>query len=394
MVLITNNKKVTLAEGLINVAEKLPTAVYTIHFDSSMNEFFLTTEPSFSLPKKLYGDFSCIQRWIQRWEAFDTNLGIFLHGLKGSGKTVTAKLFCCEMLKRGSPIIMLQSNFVGGASPAELVRFLAQPELAGSVIFIDEFEKVIDQGNTRYRNSPDFGEIGPWLPLFDGMFNTKLVFLLTSNTVDINNLFINRPGRIRYSVGYTALPNSVVTEVIADFLKNPEYEAVVKKALAKFGDISFDSLVAALEEIIMVGDIENALTNMNIKPEVRYYTGVEVFGANKYIKPLFPNENAKISVDLGALLDGDNIAKELFATHLENSNNRYFMRTAENNQLIADALGQDDWAAVLNEHGYLFMSNSLRDLSINEVLVSASGEISIIMQDNLWKIVLSPIDLL
>ncbi len=62
------------------------------------------------------------------------NMGVLLNGVKGTGKSVTAKLICNE-LKNFLPIIIVDKAYEG------LPQFISkiQQEV---IIFIDEFEKV------------------------------------------------------------------------------------------------------------------------------------------------------------------------------------------------------------------------------------------------------------
>lgn len=80
---IGNSYSVT--EESYEIHENLPLGVYqlTKRLDE---EYDLTRTKDLSLPNKLYGDLSIVDKWIKSFNTFDKNLGILLSGLKGSGK--------------------------------------------------------------------------------------------------------------------------------------------------------------------------------------------------------------------------------------------------------------------------------------------------------------------
>ena len=392
--LLVNENRVGLTPGNPSVTKTLSVGVYTVHYDDNSGQFYLLQEPTFKLPSKLYGDFSQVSRWVRRWTERPSNLGILLHGLKGSGKTVAAKMFCLEVMKKAnSPVIMIQESF-GNMAP-ELVRFLAQPEFTGSVVFFDEFEKVIDQGNNnKHGGHSQYGEVTPWLPLFDGIYNTRLAFVLTSNTGDINDLFLNRPGRIRYCLEYKSVDRAAIREIVTERFSSVSTEMVEKviTGLRRFGDMNFDGVMAILDEIeFFNNDIEAAVSEMNVRPEVKVYEAVESFNNGAYSRPLFGSAFRTVAVDLGAVLQEIDEPTAIFATQLKRGNSG-IERDLETRNKITEAFGMANWGEVCETHYEIGRGNHLSRLEIftmkvnedlSEIILSLSGT------DGEWNLVLT-----
>jgi hypothetical protein len=104
---IGNSYSVT--EESYEIHENLPLGVYqlTKRLDE---EYDLTRTKDLSLPNKLYGDLSIVDKWIKSFNTFDKNLGILLSGLKGSGKTIYAKKFCIDSKR---PVILINEPISG-----------------------------------------------------------------------------------------------------------------------------------------------------------------------------------------------------------------------------------------------------------------------------------------
>ena len=125
-----NELRITSIQGTY---DKLPVGVYNLECDES--GYFLTKTDDFKLPKKIYGDMSIVDRWLHTYQTRGRNLGVLLAGLKGGGKTITAKLLA---IKSGLPIIIINSPYYGSS----FISFLSNECLGDCVIFLDEYEKI------------------------------------------------------------------------------------------------------------------------------------------------------------------------------------------------------------------------------------------------------------
>lgn len=230
--LIQNNNTITLGDMTASY-EALPPGNYSLQYNDRMG-YFLTKQEAFKMPSKLYGDFRFVDRWIKSYHNnSDKNLGILLSGIKGTGKTVAAQIFC---IKLGYPVIFITSGETG----PDFEAFLSNPVFNNTVIFIDEFEKVYDRDS----------DSNSLLTLMDGMYHTKLIFLLTANDPHrINNRLVNRLNRIKYHRIYDKLEPSVINEVIGDMLKRENWRVSIDTFVNQFDMLTMDILTSVIKEV-------------------------------------------------------------------------------------------------------------------------------------------------
>ena len=129
----------------------------------------------------------------------EKNLGVIFNGLKGTGKTLSAKLLCNAL---DLPVLIVQSPYEG------LVNFL-QSLCFECVVFIDEAEKTFKMGE----------DDDMLLRLIDGVYNqTRKLYILTTNQLTLNDNLLGRPGRIRYRFEFGNLLPKAVMDYIDDNL--------------------------------------------------------------------------------------------------------------------------------------------------------------------------------
>ena len=129
----------------------------------------------------------------------DKNLGVIFNGIKGTGKTLSAKLLCNAL---NLPVLIVQSPYDG------LVNFL-QSLCFECVVFIDEAEKTFKMGE----------DDDVLLRLIDGVYNqTRKLYILTTNQLTLNDNLLGRPGRIRYRFEFGNLQPKAVKDYIDDNL--------------------------------------------------------------------------------------------------------------------------------------------------------------------------------
>jgi len=256
---IKTNKTVTLVDSDVRAFEKLPKGVYLVKYDERKNEYLLEESGDFTLPKKIYGNSDALSdRYINSFNSSNKNMGILLTGLKGTGKSLTAKLTC---VKANIPVILITENFTDDTFKSFLNSIKQEV-----VIFIDEFEKIYDEGDNQ----------NALLSLLDGVFEGKKLFLFTSNMVDkINPFMINRPGRIRYLAEYESLDDSIINEVIDDMLVNKDYKEEFFDVIDILGNVSMDTLVGLIDEVNRYNERpKEAIKYLNIRPEDSRYNVV------------------------------------------------------------------------------------------------------------------------
>ena len=162
---------------------------------------------------KLY-DLGCekiFQQVIKTWFS-DTfvkgkkNLGVIFNGIKGTGKTIAAKVLSNKM---GLPVIIVSKPLDG------LLEFV-QSLCFECVILIDEAEKTFDHDREDL------------LKMIDGVYNNaRKLYLLTTNKLSVDENLIGRPGRIRYVKEFGNLSAKAVSDYIDDMSLKSEILDIV-----------------------------------------------------------------------------------------------------------------------------------------------------------------------
>lgn len=234
----TQNGIVTISPP-VKITNALDKGIYLLRYDPEKNLFYLEHKDiAFSTPNKIYNNpQKIIDMWIKSWKSTENNLGILLTGLKGSGKSVTAKMLCNQL---NAPVIIITEAFTGD----NFINFLSAPELKGSVIFFDEFEKIY--GHKPSEDKPSSENL---LSIVEGVFNTNLLFLFTSNTTEINNHFINRPGRIRFLQQFSSLKTEECIEIVDDLLLDKAKKEDLLNCLEDIDDLSLDIVTKIIHEV-------------------------------------------------------------------------------------------------------------------------------------------------
>ena len=166
----------------------------------------------------------------------EKNLGVIFNGLKGTGKTLSAKLLCNAL---DLPVVIVQYPYEG------LVNFL-QSLCFECIVFIDEAEKTFKKGE----------DDDVLLRLIDGVYNqTRKLYILTTNQLTLNDNLLGRPGRIRYRFEFGNLLPKAVKDYLDDNLL-PEY-ANQRKSILEQVDLleisTIDILKALVDEVNIHG---------------------------------------------------------------------------------------------------------------------------------------------
>ena len=166
----------------------------------------------------------------------EKNLGVIFNGLKGTGKTLSAKLLCNAL---DLPVVIVQYPYEG------LVNFL-QSLCFECIVFIDEAEKTFKKGE----------DDDVLLRLIDGVYNqTRKLYILTTNQLTLNDNLLGRPGRIRYRFEFGNLLPKAVKDYLDDNLL-PKY-ANQRKSILEQVDLleisTIDFLKALVDEVNIHG---------------------------------------------------------------------------------------------------------------------------------------------
>ena len=267
---VKNENIITLVRGTAFTARIAP-GNFMLRY-AEQTGYYLEESPNHDmLPKKLFGAEEIDRdatRWLSTFDRTTKNIGVLLHGIRGSGKTITAQYLC---QKAGRPVIHIVEK-IPESLRESFLTFMASEELYGSLVMIDEFEKIFgSQGRGEYSVKQDEVSILPMLQLMDGMFPTHLMFILTTNG-NISEHFENRLGRIRYRKNYDTLPESIVSDVIDLTMKDGKDKDQIKEVIDRIGVITYDMLHHIVDEINHSDDdIRSCLCRLNITPVDKYY---------------------------------------------------------------------------------------------------------------------------
>jgi len=253
-----NTYKVFAGDAL-DISDSLPAGNYALKFNQ-FEGFYLETVPGFKLPHKVYGNNPRhADRIIKTFRGREGNTGVMLVGEKGSGKTLLARQVAIES---GLPVIVVNSAY-SGENFNSFLGSISQP----CIVFIDEFEKTFDNETQE-----------KLLTLLDGTYQSKKLFLLTSNNKwRLDDNMKNRPGRIFYLIEFGGLDEAFIREYCADCLSNQTYTDSVVEVSKLFDTFNFDLLASIVEESNRYSeDPKEFMEILNAKPE---YSGKMVYKA-------------------------------------------------------------------------------------------------------------------
>lgn len=239
---LKNGRIFKQVENGIQVINSLPRRIYNMKFDPDRHEIFLEDyADKFNFDFKVYGmESKLIEHIMKTYHHTTSNLGMLFNGVKGTGKTVTAKIIAnlTEL-----PVILVNNPYPG------LDGFIANISCP-CVLLFDEFEK-----NFRKEDGDDV----VLLSIMDGVFNSpyRRIFILTTNTLRINENFIGRPSRIRYRKSFGNLQPEVVIEYLNDNLNDKSRV----KEIVEFIDTLEISTIDILKCIVDEVNIHNCSIN-------------------------------------------------------------------------------------------------------------------------------------
>ena len=211
-------------------------------------------DDTFRFDFKIY-DLDCeeiISKVIKTWtcdlfKESNKNLGVIFNGLKGTGKTIAAKLLCNRI---GLPVIVISKPVDG------MLEFIQSLHFEG-IILIDEAEKTFDE------------ERDILLKMIDGVYNDmRKLYILTTNKLSIDENLLGRPGRIRYIKEFSNLSAKAVNDVIDDNLKDTSLKEEVLKVVDSLEISTIDILKAIIDECNIMGTVPSDST-LNI-PKAKY----------------------------------------------------------------------------------------------------------------------------
>ena len=336
------------------------TGVFQIHENRSMNGTrlgLMHVADSFQFNFKIYdlGMEEMMQKIEKTWNsetfvAGQKNLGIIFNGLKGTGKTIAAKLLSNKM---GIPVVIVDAPYEGLQNFIQSLTFEC-------VVLIDEAEKTFK----------DDGEV--LLKMIDGVYNEKRkLYLLTTNNLYLDTNLLGRPGRIRYIKPFGNLTSTAVNDYIKDNLKDMSKREIVLKTVDILEISTIDILKAIVDEVNIHGDVnEHSLLNI---PKARYkidiikFTGLDLKRKNElkeFLEKNIPDKmtmkewlNQKWKVIDGVEEDNQDMLDEKF------NMDSWMMQIASNNPFLYKGLQTNAGEIVEDEdtHGFFVVEDTYND---------------------------------
>lgn len=214
-----------------------PGMVYSIDVDRYTDAISLEETSGLSLPSRVYctqRDERFIDKVINSYNLSKSGFtGVMLAGLKGSGKTVMAKMIAN---KSGLPIINIDKNI-----RPYILRNLVEKLGDTSVCFLfDELDKVL----------ADYDD-SVLLQVLDGS-DTKgkhMILFTCNDDNEISEYLIDRCSRIRYWRKFDEMSPSLIMEVLNDKLNDKkEVKSLTDFIKDNFEVCSFDNIASFVKE--------------------------------------------------------------------------------------------------------------------------------------------------
>lgn len=235
---------------------ELAAGVYRLLQNPETGALFLRQTDNFSLPLKVYGsNTNYSERILEHFiETPNKVSGALLQGVKGTGKSLTAKEICILGAKKGIPTILIEEPFCG----ALLNNFMSGIQQS-AIVFIDEFEKVYQDQERRDK----------LLSFLDGTVMSHKLVLATVNSVENFDYLINRPGRFYYNISFGNIDKAIIQEYCDDFLIDKSRLPEIINMPESFNIFTIDMLTALVREINKSGEDLNTVLNLiNLKPDI------------------------------------------------------------------------------------------------------------------------------
>lgn len=298
MKVITNGTIFEIRDDSINIKDKLPAQTYIIRFNK-MSGFYMEKYSDIKVrEEKIYGIHTeKVRKVLRSFDNFERNLGVILSGNKGIGKSLFAKMLSEEAIKRGLPVIVVDSFIPGIASYIEKI----DQEV---LVLFDEFDKTF--GNIRTSENEADPQAG-LLTLFDGISQGKKLFVITCNELrSLNDYLVNRPGRFHYHFRFEYPSAEEIKAYLKDKLR-PEYYKEINKVIlfSHKVNLNFDCLRAIAYELNTGESFESAIKDLNIinmnseryNVFLHFKDGTIMDARNEYLDLFSKDETESVDVD-------------------------------------------------------------------------------------------------
>lgn len=246
-----------------NVQESIPTNIYRVRFDSEDSKVYLEASEFPEPPAKIYGEnHKECSRYFRTFEMMNSNLGIGLYGLKGTGKTTTLQIIAKTALGMDYPVLIIDS-----AMPLPMISQMLSLIKQTIIVMFDEFDKNYYDAELNDEKSSQNGI----LTILDGSSGggKRMTIICANEYNKINEYLKDRPGRIRYNKFFKELSSKEVITYLKDNVKKEISPAdyIRISVIAENGLLTYDMLKSYVTESNIHN--ESVIDSMNlITPEI------------------------------------------------------------------------------------------------------------------------------
>lgn len=226
--------------------------IYRVRFNSAENKIDTIECPGFKYvtPKKIYG--SILNEVTIVWNAYcdgDEPTSVLLTGRAGAGKTLFANLLVNFGIRTKQDVYIFDAM----KYTDEVINFLS--DLKNCIVFIDEFEKVIDR-DTQQKLLPLLTE------------DNHVLFIFAANyAYQIIPQILNRPQRLRYHYVFERMEDNIIEEYCKDFNAPISFQNQLLDINLNSDLFSFNALETLVSESIKRGiwDVNEHFKRLNLQ---------------------------------------------------------------------------------------------------------------------------------
>ena len=250
----------------------------------------------------------------------------------------------------GIPVVIVDGPYPG------LQNFI-QSLCFECVVLIDEAEKTFREE----------GEV--LLKMIDGVYNEKRkLYLLTTNSLCLDQNLLGRPGRIRYIKQFGNLTTNAINEYIKDNLEDLSKTPVVLKTVDTLEISTIDILKSIVDEVNIHGDVvEHSLLNI---PKARYKIDIIKF-CNMDI-----DRKDELKAFLKTHIPKSMSMKEWLDKEWKTKDNQ----TQDNQDMLDEKFEMDSWTMqVASSSSVLYKG---QNISVGEIIEEVDKDGFFVVEDN------------
>jgi len=329
----------------------LPVAIYKTVFPDTGEPYLQRISDKFDFSFKIYGiENSFIDRVLTTYKHTESNLGILLNGIRGTGKTITAEILCNKL---ELPIILISEDH------PNLIAFMNKIQ-QNVIFFIDEFEKIFKSDDYNNKGSSQL------LTIMDGVLNTSFrkIFLFTTNELNIERNLIQRPGRIRYIKTFNNLDLNSIIEIIDDKLLRTEFREDTIKFISELELITVDIVSSIIEEVNIHNESPEKFADIfNIKKLSEVFNVIKLDITNNGMTETIIRKNTVIIPDIF-------ISPDECIDHSLYVSNKDFGKIVNIKDSIVTVNEEGEWNSSTDEYDIKLVNYRIEKVKTNNILFS------------------------